>query len=198
MFQPCRLKGPEHRSEARPNRPLTPDDSKQEQPSVDNQSSAQHSRVAIIRWFRALGAHSNVRAASLLSCRVQAAPTTTVYAVKAGALYKDYRQRSHLQPVSARGSGVRKQPCLCWRPAEQMPRGARVPFRRTEPRDCVFLGLPTKAPAFAVSCFRRWWQIERHERYPQSRHILILARYRRQQWGTARRLAARASAPTMR
>src|ERR1039457_4468240 len=42
-------------------------------------------------------------------------------------------------------------------------------------RGCVFLGTSHETSAFAVSCLRRWWQIEGHKRYPQSRHILILA-----------------------
>jgi hypothetical protein len=42
-------------------------------------------------------------------------------------------------------------------------------------RGCVFLGTSHETSAFAVSCLRKWWQIEGHKRYPQSRHILILA-----------------------
>jgi hypothetical protein len=42
-------------------------------------------------------------------------------------------------------------------------------------RGCVFLGTSHETSAFAVSCLRRWWQLEGHKRYPQSRHILILA-----------------------
>jgi Rhodopirellula transposase DDE domain len=42
-------------------------------------------------------------------------------------------------------------------------------------RGCVFLGTSHETSAFAVSCLRRWWQIEGRKRYPQSRHILILA-----------------------
>ena len=42
-------------------------------------------------------------------------------------------------------------------------------------RGSVFLGTSHETSAFAVSCLRRWWQIEGRKRYPQSRHILILA-----------------------
>ncbi len=42
-------------------------------------------------------------------------------------------------------------------------------------RGCVFLGTSHETSAFAVSCLRKWWQMEGHKRYPQSRHILILA-----------------------
>jgi hypothetical protein len=39
----------------------------------------------------------------------------------------------------------------------------------------VFLGTSHETSAFAVSCLRKWWQIEGRKRYPQSGHILILA-----------------------
>ncbi|MBK5290504.1 MAG: ISAzo13 family transposase [Acidobacteriia bacterium] len=42
-------------------------------------------------------------------------------------------------------------------------------------RGSVFLGISHETSAFAVSCLRRWWQTEGHKRYPNSRHILILA-----------------------
>ena len=42
-------------------------------------------------------------------------------------------------------------------------------------RGSVFLGTSHETSAFAVTSLRRWWQIEGHKRYPQSRHILILA-----------------------
>ena len=39
----------------------------------------------------------------------------------------------------------------------------------------MFLGTSHETSAFAVSCLRRWWQIEGHKRYPEFRHLLILA-----------------------
>jgi hypothetical protein len=42
-------------------------------------------------------------------------------------------------------------------------------------RGSVFLGTSHQTSAFAVSCLRKWWQTEGKRRYPQSRHILILA-----------------------
>lgn len=42
-------------------------------------------------------------------------------------------------------------------------------------RASVFLGTSHETSAFAVSCLRKWWQIDGRRRYPQSSHILILA-----------------------
>jgi hypothetical protein len=42
-------------------------------------------------------------------------------------------------------------------------------------RGSVFLGISHETSAFAVSSLRKWWLQEGRKRYPQSRHILILA-----------------------
>jgi hypothetical protein len=42
-------------------------------------------------------------------------------------------------------------------------------------RGSVFLGTSHETSACAVSCLRKWWLQEGRKRYPQSRHILILA-----------------------
>jgi hypothetical protein len=42
-------------------------------------------------------------------------------------------------------------------------------------RGSVFLGTSHKLPPSPSPVFDRWWQIEGRKRYPQSRHILILA-----------------------
>jgi len=42
-------------------------------------------------------------------------------------------------------------------------------------RGSVYLGTSHETSAFAVACLRKWWMQEGRKRYPQSRHILILA-----------------------
>jgi hypothetical protein len=42
-------------------------------------------------------------------------------------------------------------------------------------RGCIFLGTSHETSDFAVSCLRQRCQMEGHRRYPQARHILILA-----------------------
>src|SRR5580658_10933057 len=59
-----------------------------------------------------------------------------------------------------------------------LPRAFGIPYGIYDTqanRGCVFLGTSHETSACAVSCLRRWWQMEGHKRYPQSRHILILA-----------------------
>lgn len=42
-------------------------------------------------------------------------------------------------------------------------------------RGSVFVGTSAETSAFAVSCLRKWWQVDGKRRYSQSSHILILA-----------------------
>jgi hypothetical protein len=42
-------------------------------------------------------------------------------------------------------------------------------------RGSVFLGISSETSAFAVTCLRKWWLTEGRKRYPNSKHILLLA-----------------------
>ena len=57
-------------------------------------------------------------------------------------------------------------------------KGIAIPYGiydTTANRGSVFLGISHETSAFAVACLRTWWQTEGRKRYPNSKHILILA-----------------------
>ena len=57
-------------------------------------------------------------------------------------------------------------------------KGIGIPYGiydTTANRGSVFVGISHETSAFAVTSLRAWWQNEGRKRYPNSRHILILA-----------------------
>lgn len=56
--------------------------------------------------------------------------------------------------------------------------GMAIPYGIYDPsanRGSVFVGMSHDTPQFAVESIRKWWCTEGRKRYPQARHLLILA-----------------------